>query len=42
MITLKLIWYEVRIYDMKDNLFGVFEILKDKRKTQSRFVEVEL
>ena len=30
---------EVRIYDMKDNLFGVFEILKDKNKFRQVFID---
>ena len=30
---------EVRIYDMKDNLFGVFEILKDINKFREVFID---
>ena len=30
---------EVRIYDMKDSLFGVFEILKDINKFREVFID---
>jgi len=30
---------EVRVYDMSKNLFGVFEILKDKNKFKEVFID---
>ena len=30
---------EVKIYDMKDSLFGVFEILKDVNKFKEAFID---
>ncbi|HHX61505.1 MAG TPA: DUF2442 domain-containing protein [Epulopiscium sp.] len=30
---------EIRIYDMADNLYGVFEILKDEKKFKEVFID---